>query len=333
MLPIAGGTSCNRSEPENPLPPQTVTFLDSDQRSPITTQTISEFKVWAETDNWIPVMKDVTVRRTGLNSWSYSPVVEWPEEPLSFYAVSPASFSLQDVYRAFTVYYKCTGDVDLLVAVRKDVRQTDGRIKLNFCHTLARITASIASPLEDRVVEVRRISIADVGEAGTFHVPDRTTVLNQPLDDISDCWEIWNMNATDFALYDGGESPIRLSAYPYTPRNGNEFMLPVRLSALEYTGYIHGSAMRVTYRLIDKKSGEVIWPTSATPAHLRPAGEQSWGLANIPLKPATPGGRWLAGREYHYNITINGEPTFPPSTRTDVSAPVGISITCTSTPY
>ena len=315
------------------MPAQAIAFLDPDQRAPVTTRTISEFKVWAELDDWTPIMRDVTVRRTGLNSWRYSPAVDWPDRPVSFYAVSPASFTMQDVYRAFTIYYKCTGATDMLVAVRKDVLQTDGRIKLNFCHTLARITASIASPLKDTAVEVKRISIADVGEAGTFHVPDITTLPNQPPDNISDCWEVRNMNATDFALYDGGESPITLSAYPYTPLDGNEYMLPVRLTTLEYTGYIHGSAMRVTYRLIDKKSGEVIWPTSATPAHLRPAGDHSWGLANIPLKPATPGGRWLAGREYHYNITINGEPTFPPSTRTDASAPGGIAITCTSTPY
>ena len=88
------------------MPAQAIAFLDPDQRAPVTTRTISEFKVWAELDDWTPIMRDVTVRRTGLNSWRYSPAVDWPDRPVSFYAVSPASFTMQDVYRGFTFYYK-----------------------------------------------------------------------------------------------------------------------------------------------------------------------------------------------------------------------------------
>lgn len=32
----------------------------------------------------------------------------------------------------------------------------------------------------------------------------------------------------------------------------------------------NGSAIRVIYRLIDRKSGEVLWPTALTPDHHKP---------------------------------------------------------------
>lgn len=315
VLPIAGSTSCTDDEPTEGAAPETIAFFDPEQRTPVTTQTISEFKVWAELKDWTAIMKGVTVKRTGPNSWSYSPAVQWPDEAVSFYAVSPASADMRDVYMSFSIFYNCDGVTDLLVAVRKDVRQADGRIKLNFCHTLARITTEISTPLTDTIVEVRGISLADVGGAGSFQVPDRTTVLNEPPADISDRWQIWNMSATNFDVFDGGDGCITLSAAPWRPVNGAEFMLPVRLNPLQFNGYINGSAIRVVYRLIDRKSGEVLWPTALTPAHHKPHNLPDWGLANLALQPVTPEGRWYAGREYHYNISILGEPAFPADSR------------------
>jgi lipoprotein len=336
VLPLAGSTSCNNDEPQaEATPEETIAFFDPELRSPVTTQTISEFKVWAMLGNWTPVMKGVTVTRKGPNSWGYSPTVKWPDEAVSFYAVSPASTTMSDIYLGFNIYYKCRGDIDLLVAVRKDVHQTDGRIKLNFCHTLSRITASISTPLTDTVVDVKRISLADVGDAGTFTVPDRTTVINEPAGDISDRWQVWSMTATNFNLFYSTDSFITLSGFPYSPVDGSEFMIPVHLTPLEFSGYIHGSAIRVVYRLINRKTGETIWPTSTTPAHLRPYDIPGWGVANLALKQSTPDGRWLAGREYHYNISIIGEPSFNGYARSgrNVTGSAGCIISCTDSEY
>lgn len=336
VLPLAGSTACNNDEPQAEMTPdETIAFFDPELRSPVTTQTISEFQVWAMLENWTPVMKGVTVTRKGPNSWEYSPLVKWPDQSVSFYAVSPASTTMSDIYQGFNIHYKCGGDIDLLVAVRKNVHQTDGRIKLNFCHTLSRITASISTPLTDTVVDVKRISLADVGDAGTFTVPDRTTVINEPADDISDRWQVWNMNATNYNLFNSPDSFITLSGFPYSPVDGSEFMIPVHLTPLEFSGYIHGSAIRVVYRLVNRRTGETIWPTSTTPAHLRPYDIPDWGVANLALKPATPEGRWLAGREYHYNISILGEPSFNGYARSggaEVCA-TGCAVSCTDREY
>lgn len=37
-------------------------------------------------------------------------------------------------------------------------------------------------------------------------------------------------------------------------------MIPVHLTPLEFSGYIHGSAIRVVYRLVNRRTGETIWP-------------------------------------------------------------------------
>lgn len=325
VLPLLGGTSCSDSEPTAPAG-SPIAFFDPGQRSPVTTQTISEFKVWARLDNWKPVMNGVTVTRTGLNKWSYSPTVDWPDEPVNFYAVSPATMNMSDVYYGFDLYYECKGDIDLLVAVRRNVHQSDGRIKLNFCHTLARITTDITTPLTDTIVEVRRISIADVGSAGTLHVPEKDTSPDAPAGDITDCWQIWNMSATNFDVYNG--EPVTLSGTRFMPLDGAEFMLPVRLTPLLFTGYIHGSAIRVVYRMIDRRTGEVIWPTRQTPAHLRPHDTPGWGVANLALRSATPDARWLSGHHYHYTIQIKGEPATPPTSATSATSATAPGAPC-----
>ena len=57
---------------------------------PITTLTIREFKVTAYTQAspgssmTVPVMENVIVTRSGLNKWTYSPGVDWPENPVNF---------------------------------------------------------------------------------------------------------------------------------------------------------------------------------------------------------------------------------------------------------
>ncbi len=69
-------------------------------RATTTTLNINNFKVSAYAQDaygtYHTLMDQVTVRRTGQNSWTYSPKVNWPGVPVDFFAVSPASVKVDN---------------------------------------------------------------------------------------------------------------------------------------------------------------------------------------------------------------------------------------------
>lgn len=161
--------------------------FDATRSEPTTTLTIPNFKVnafkrnaWGGHDK---IMNNVEVIRVGLNRWEYSPAVEWPAEPVDFYAVSPMTVRLNDEYFNQTVPYNQTSngngdfwnasDTDLLIAVRMGADQSSGRIRLNFRHALARVSLQLKTSDNDRqYVRVRRVTLEGRSE-GTFSFPMR----------------------------------------------------------------------------------------------------------------------------------------------------------------
>lgn len=313
VLPL-GSTSC--SEPDEPGPggggEGTIAFTDPSAREAVTTLTIKEFEVWAFTGPWnTAIMRGVDVRRTGLNSWTYSPVTKWPENPVDFYAVSPVGMKV-DInipHSRWIDFPMDNGKTDLLVAVKMGAVQSDGHIRLNFCHTLARVTASISTTLSDTIVRVKRIAVRDVADNGKYFIPMKTTVKDEPADEISDAWEIHNMNATRYDLFatERATELLTLSSEPFSVSGMAEFFLPVKFNPLTTDGgYLHGSSIEVAYQLYDRKTGRKIWPIGTTDKNLFVSDLEGWGAARFPLLNNTPEGRWYAGREYHYDISIKG---------------------------
>lgn len=313
VLPL-GSTSC--SEPDEPGPggggEDTIAFTNPSGREAVTTLSIKEFEVWAFTEPWnTAIMRGVDVRRTGLNSWTYSPVTKWPENPVDFYAVSPMGMKV-DInipHSRKIVFPMGDGKTDLLVAVKMGAVQSDGHIRLNFCHTLARVTASISTTLSDTIVRVKRIAVMDVGNQGDYTIPLKTTVKDEPADEISDAWEVYNMSATRYDLFatERATELLTLSSDPFSISGMAEFFIPVMFNPLTTDGgYLHGSSIEVAYQLYSRATGHKIWPTEDTDKNLLVQNMEGWGAARFPLLNNTPEGRWYAGREYHYDISIKG---------------------------
>lgn len=319
VLPL-GSTSC--SDKDEPAPPvkgeSFIAFTNPETREAVTTQSIREFEVWAFTDPYNKkIMSGIDVRRTGLNSWSYSPVTQWPDGEVDFYAVSPVGMNV-DInlpYSHSLQFPAGDGTTDLLVSVKMNARQSDGHIRLNFCHTLARVTTEISTPLTDTEVRVKRISVVDVGTDGRYNIPLSTTVKDDPSDEVTAAWEIWNMSGSRFNLFFDESSHLTVSSEPYWPEGKAEFFLPVRFNPLGTDGgYVNGSAIEVAYQLYDKATGTQLWPKGTTHPFMLAKDLPGWGAVYFSLLDKTPDGRWYAGREYHYKISINGEAT-PPGAR------------------
>ncbi len=318
VLPLLGGTACNghtADEPDLTIDDtDNITFTDPSVRNPTTTQTISRFKVWAVNGNHI-LMDGTIVTRQGINTWTYSPTVKWPEEgSVDFYAVSPEDIPQEGFHPLYyrNIHFKSDGATDLLVSVRMGARQTSGRLRLNFCHTLARVTVSLSSSLSDTIVQLKRVSLLDIANDGNFHIPQKTTMQDVHDDDITDAWTVYNMNSTSCDVF-YTEDYALLTDSPLTPSGKAEFFIPVKFSPLVMEGYLHGSAIEIAYRLYDRKTGKKLWPDDNTHNQLIPEGLPEWGAAYFSLLDNTPGGRWKAGREYHYDIKITGPASLPGS--------------------
>lgn len=328
ILASVAGVSCDDDADSRRPDLGGITFTDPVGRTPVNTGNIREFRVWALTDpGGRKVLDGVVVRRFGANSWRYSPVTAWPDSKVDFYAVTPAGVTadINPPYSHWVDFTTDDGLTDLAVAVKMGARQQDGRIRLNFCHTLARLVVDVSTPLADTGVRMKGIVAAGVSRSGRYTIPFSTTVKDMPSDAVTRAWQVWSPNTSSFFIYNAGDGWTDICAAPYAPDGGAEFFIPVEFAPFSVDGgYVSGSYMGVVYQLYDKSSGRTLWPDGTTDRFLQSSAFPGWGVAYFPLSDSTPGGRWYAGREYHYSISINGEASLP-GTRSAMSNAVSVS--------
>lgn len=314
-----------------------IRFYDSDSLSKeVTTHTIADFSLTAYTNSadgqYRQIMDNVTVTRTGLNSWTYSPLVEWPGTPVDFFAVSPASIGIVNNQWWYHIVNFSDPDAatDLLVAVNMGVTQNSGRVRLNFRHALAQVNVSLRTSRPDVVVEVRRVSIKDVAVVGMFHYPAVTTTPSGNDGSLFSCWKSYNMSNTDLKLFHAltATQAIVPTSVPRPVSEEGNFTIPVEFSPLQMDSYIHGSRLELLVRFADRATGHTLWPNADTPQILR--GEvPNCGLACFSLQDATPEARWYPGVDYNYSIDIDSYPTVYEGSRS--SSPLS-SVNCHATP-
>ncbi len=195
---------CDVSEENIPDAPDSGAYIDfavagedddSMTRATTTTLNINNFKVSAYAQDaygtYHTLMDQVTVRRTGQNSWTYSPKVNWPGVPVDFFAVSPASVKVDNnAWSNHTINYSIgTGDRDLLVAVRMRAEQKSGPLKLNFRHALTRINISLQTDRRDVRIEVRNVTLHGAPDHGLFTFPTASTTPGTDPGEIFSQWE------------------------------------------------------------------------------------------------------------------------------------------------
>lgn len=286
---------------------------------PTTTLNIPNFNVCAYTsDNgYQMIMDNVKVRRTGLNSWYYEPAVKWPDKPVTFMAVSPMDIRINvNPYWHTTINYRTdNGHTDLVIAVKADAMQTDGRLRMNFCHTMAKVDISVVSTVPDTEVYLKEAILYNVCVGGEFYFPDFSTPAGHP--DIDGCWPTYISDQAHgmFPYYIADEGrALRLTDRPqHIDNQGNIFLIPFTFPPLhENNGHIAGSAIRLTCRFVSPATGEIIWPDKETPYQLLPdANNRDWGYIFFPLQDDSRTSGWRPGMNYNYRLTIAQAGTLP----------------------
>lgn len=269
------------------------------------TYTIPDFRVSAfRNDQWgaVVLMDNVVVTRTGINSWVYSPPVNWPEDQsVDFFAVSPASQTItNNQWWHHTFKYDNAGaDTDLLVSVKLGVMQTSGRIKLNFRHALAKVQIRLKCSDTDCNVSVAEVELCNLSQYGEFYYPSATTSPETNQGELFDCWHTYGAHEDIVVFRPADGDAVDLSTEPVTVGPQNMFLIPDSLSVFNHGAIWEGTHVYVRYS-IDGNLSE----------------------ARIPLREATPGFRWLPGRNYRYTLDLK------PATRADTHDSAHTAATC-----
>lgn len=291
---------CSTDEPSAVPATQALDFdAEAEPRGPTTTLNIPEFKVTAyKLGQWghEMLMNNVTVTRMGLNSWTYSPPVDWPAgESVDFFAVSPAWVTMNNnSWWEHMIPFSARDEVntDLLVAVRTDVQQTSGRLKLNFRHAMARVTIRLRCTLPGLTAKVKAVSLANYADYGNFEFPHVTTAPDTNNGELYDCWHVYNTTSTYVELWRAADGYLALTPDPVEVCADNYF-IPFTLKSLRDHEAWDATLFEVLYQVVDTETGALVWPE-----------EDVYRTATIEMASATPDSRWVPGNSYTYTIDV-----------------------------
>lgn len=277
-----------------------------------TTENIPEFKIWAyDYGLYSYIMDGVTVTRTGLNSWSYSPSVDWTGNMICFTAISPVSIDINtNPWWLDQIVYENEGSEDLVVCRKTNVEQTSGRLKLHFYHALSLVNVCVRTSLPANRVRVKSVTIVNVSDNGNFQYPAAGFNSNTTLEDVSECWQIyWESNRIPVFLSD--EGTLLTGEILETNNQGYDFFIPSRLGEFNFDTYFNSSYLEVDYR-IENADGTTSWPDASTDYRLLSRNNPGYGQLRIGLGDQLPSSRWIAGKEYRYTVNISGPAEVPP---------------------
>lgn len=272
-----------------------------------TTSTINSFQVYAFTAGK-PYMENVTVSREGA-TWSYSPVMYWPETPVNFYAYSPDiahSPEVESSGLSSIVNYNNQGSTDFLYAVTLAQVAKATPVMMNFRHAMSKVNIMLSSSNSTIKVKIYHVSLLNVKQKGSFTFPSVSTASGS-----SDGVGVWSNQNTPYdilvfyAMSD--EDLLTLTSTPVDVTENNlnvDFMIPQSLADVDFDGNeFTGNAVQIDCEIFDSASGTKIWPRADTPDYLlvpqSSAGKLVYPLTTSALRA------WKIGCSYIYNIKIN----------------------------
>lgn len=163
-----------------------------------------EFMVYAVSDGKTYIDGDRIVR-TGSDWENQSGVRYWPETTVDFYAHVNAgdnfkwNASSAPVIENFSPDEDVANQVDLLYAVKKGESKKDSHVQLNFRHALSQIVFNAKNTNANLYVEIKGVTVANVGGANSFTYPSADTANNiedhtgNGTADYEDgSWGVWN---------------------------------------------------------------------------------------------------------------------------------------------
>lgn len=292
-----------------------------------TTNSIDEFKVWAFTDNKT-YMDGTPVSKEG-NKWTYTGTKFWPETPVNFFAVSPATpqsgtVSVTNESRKIEEYVVTNGKEDLLYAANFSETKADhtaSPVSVNFRHALSQIVFKVKKTTTSSInVKVKGIKVDGVANKSSLTWATLFTGDNLSegtTDTETDgSWGTWAVPTGDTEYtavnlteaYDVQTTPNYLTT---EAGNGALFLMPQTLNpwltlSTDGKASITGAArLLVNCQITDELSSIQLWPKTEGEF-----GEVAISLSNPTSDPNKteddPHERWMQGKKYIYTL-IFGE--------------------------
>ena len=285
----------------------------------ITINNLESFNVYAYiTGDKAPYMDNVTVSKTGTNTWTYSPLKYWPSgKTLDFYAFAPATW-LGSNSPLSPVPFECNypmADQDLVYAVLPSLSGLTGtsnaQVIFNFRHALSKVTVRMSSANDKVLVKVTNVYLNNLYNKGNFNFPSGST--SDPRDENNTgTWT--DLSAPINYLYLMAQDVsdiITLTTEPtdmsdaHLPYGGGKFLIPQTLT-WRSMGSGNDNYIAVMCSVYDAKTGAKLWPNSNTPPENVVQGSTFGdGLLKFPLSTAQFS-EWQPGYHYIYNLVING---------------------------
>lgn len=277
-----------------------------------TTENIPEFRIWAYDYGLFRYLMDGTVvTRTGINSWSYSPAVNWTGNMMCFTAVSPASISINtNPWWIDMIQYKNEGAEDLLVCRRTNVIQTEGSLRLHFYHALSMVNVALHTSISSDRVRVKSVTIANVSDIGQFrYLPEGFNFSATP-ELVTDCWDIYGQR-NRIPVFLSDEGTVIQDGILEANNQGYDFFIPSRLGVFDFDTYFNNSYLEIDFRIEDA-NGSTIWPNTSTDRRLLSQENPGYGQLRLGLGDTLTENRWLSGKRYRYSVDLSGPAEVPP---------------------
>lgn len=174
----------------------------------------SGFEVWATYDGAIYIDGDQITYNENNSKWeNTSGTRYWPDGEVSFFAHVNADDAFnwnegQPKIEDFMVGTNVATQQDLLYAVKKTSKGTDGKAELNFRHALSQIVFQAKNTNPNLYVEISGVSVCKLGDKNTFTYPSQNTDNNIVNHDgttgsitYNGSWGTWNELAGGSASY------------------------------------------------------------------------------------------------------------------------------------
>lgn len=284
----------------------------------ITTNSLTTFNVYAYTGlGTAPdvFMNNVEVKKTGANTWSYSPIQYWPaKEAVDFYAFAPASWLGTSQPIKPIPYDSYPGTEDIIYAVSPNltgnVGMANAQVLFNFRHALSKVTVKMSSTNTNLLVKVSNVALTNIMTKGNFHFPTASTAGTPTAESIG-TWTDQNTPKTYMLHMSQDASDIITLTSTATDMattgmglGGAKYMTP-QLLTWRSNGTGYDNSITVMCSVFDAKSGAKLWPNANTPSENVVDGSTFGdGLLRFPLSTSSFS-EWHPGCHYVYNLVIN----------------------------
>lgn len=292
--------------------------------APTTTASISEFTVWAYTEDDDLYMDNIQVSKSA-GTWDYAPHKFWPDETaLNFYSVSPTvggAELVEDsetavVVKNFIVAANAADQIDLLYAVNLGETRKDDAVQVSFDHALSQVSFKARnSNTADQGIEVviSGVDVAGVDGTGNFTLPiGENTVTNQVVTAFKDDWKT-SVPAQFTAGMADPTYTVTGTDKELTNEAGRLLLLPQTKAAWTPAAAYDeedGACFLVNCTVKDKTSNLYLW-----------------GAADAPKPLAIPfDAEWEPGMHYIYTFIFGEGAGFDPTTGEPVLALIKFNV-------